>query len=112
MKEIRLITDIKTGLATISGYHPDSYSTQLLISGVNKDVDQLIADHKEVVKTMQKRIDELEAENAKLKELMNGTDNRYYCTEHGYLDGVEVTFEELCDHCKRPVSHGITKFDN
>jgi hypothetical protein len=55
-----IITDIKTGLATISGYHPDSYSTQLLISGVNKDVDKLIADHKAVVEIYKDKISSLE----------------------------------------------------
>ena len=62
-----MITNIKTGLATISGYHPDSYSTQLLISGVNKDVDKLITDHKAVVETTRKIINVLDEENICLK---------------------------------------------
>jgi peptidoglycan hydrolase CwlO-like protein len=56
-KRILIVTDIKTGLATISGYHPDSYSTQILISGVNKNVDKLIEDHKAVVETLTKKFE-------------------------------------------------------
>ena len=54
MKEIKRYTLYKNSIADHTEYC------------LSDDVDQLITDHKAVVETMQKRIDELEAENETL----------------------------------------------
>jgi hypothetical protein len=104
-----IITDIKTGLATISGYHPDSYSTQVLISGVNKDVDKLIVDYKSIVETMQNTVDyqketmkvyydKLQTLRNKIEELTKKLikSNKDYCPER---IGYEVGYKYIHEHC-------------
>jgi len=33
-------------------------------------------------------------------------ENEWYCPEHGFLDGKDVTFEETCDYCGESVGGG------
>jgi hypothetical protein len=45
-----------------------------------------------------------------LKNIINGSYNGYYCTNHGAVNGLEVTNDERCAMCGNPVNHNDIDF--